>query len=417
MLPIEPNTVEALTGSRSGDKLEVFAWYDGQLMTPDGLPTSDWSLSWDGSDSKQVQGVLELQVEDPDGTISPWLWDDPLSVGGAELMCRYIVGGTTEVINRGWFRITENAPKESWFSRVVREDGYSEPGSRVRAGHRLVMVSGGAVVPVTAEDLTVRLALDEFLSPEQPEGADPTALGELARIVGDAVPLDIAEDVEDVAVPKTLTYEGPKIDAVMDLAGRCGAAVRMGGDGELQVYVKSSVPVWTVAGGDDGALINIDRSNKADILANIGIVRGEAKQTNDNGEQSALPLVGVAQVLDGPLRVGGPHGRIPRRLDSSLLTTQAQVDAAAESLITNYLSSLTIDLEVTCLPHPALQIGDYVTVTQPVVEGRLMPITGEVVGMRLRSAGSTVANMTLTVRCSAAQVQDLRRQLRRLAGG
>ncbi|AYN56834.1 minor tail protein [Arthrobacter phage Andrew] len=416
MLPIEPNTVEALTGSRSGDKLEIFAWYDGQLMVPDPLPVSDWSLSWDGSDSKQVQGVLELSVEDSDGSISPWLWDDPLGVGGALLMCRYSVGGTAEVINRGWYRITENSPKESWYSRVIREDGYSEPGSFVPGGHRLVMVSGGAVVPVTAEDLTVRLALDEFLAPEQPVGTSPTVVGEITRIVGDAVPLVVAAEVVDVAVPKTLTYEGPKINAVMDLAARAGASLRMGGDGELQVYVKSSVPVWTIAGGEDGALINIDRTNKAEILSNVGVVRGEAKQTDDNGQQTSVPLVGVSQVMDGPLRVGGPHGRVPRFLDSSLLTTQNQVDAAAQSLITNYLSSLTIDLEVTCLPHPALQVGDFVTVTQPLVEGQLMPITGEVVSMTLRATGSTVSNMTLTVRCNSAQVQDLRRQLRNMGG-
>lgn len=413
MLPIDANTVEALTGSRSGDKLEVFAWYDGELVLPEPLPVSDWALSWDGSDSKQVQGVLDLTVEDHDGTISPWLWDDPLSVGGAELMCRYSVGGTGEVINRGWFRITENAPKESWYSRVIREDGYSEPGSYIPGGHRLVMVSGGAVVPVTGEDLTVRLALDEFLSPEQPAGTSPTVVSEITRIVGDAVPLEFADEVVDVSVPKTLTYEGPKINAVMDLAKRAGAALRMGGDGQLQVYVKSSVPVWTVAGGDNGALINIDRSNKADILSNVGVVRGEAKKTV-NGQQVSVPLIGVSQVMEGPLRVGGPHGRVPRFLDSSLLTTQAQVDAAAKTLITNYVSSLTIDLEVTCLPHPALQVGDFVTVTQPLVEGQLMPITGEVVTMTLRASGSTVGNMTLTVRCNSAEVQTLRRQLRKL---
>ncbi|UXE05369.1 minor tail protein [Arthrobacter phage Renna12] len=413
MLPIDANTVEALTGSRSGDKLDIFAWYDGELVWPDPLPVSDWSLSWDGSDSKQVQGVLDITVEDHDGTISPWLWDDPLSVGGAELMCRYSVGGTDEVINRGWFRITENEPKESWYSRVIREDGYADPGSYIPGGHRLVMVSGGAVVPVTGEDLTVRLALDEFLSPEQPAGTAPTVVSEITRIVGDAVPLEFADEVVDVSVPKTLTYEGPKINAVMDLARRAGAALRMGGDGQLQVYVKSSVPVWTVAGGDNGALINIDRSNKADILSNVGVVRGEAKKTV-NGQQVSVPLIGVSQVMEGPLRVGGPHGRVPRFLDSSLLTTQAQVDAAAKTLITNYVSSLTIDLEVTCLPHPALQVGDFVTVTQPVVEGQLMPITGEVVAMTLRASGSTVGNMTLTVRCNSAEVQNLRRQLRKL---
>ncbi|WNM69466.1 minor tail protein [Arthrobacter phage Ruchi] len=416
MLPIDATTLEALNGSRTGDRLEVFAWYDGELIREDPLPVGDWSLAWDGSASKQVQGVLSLSINDPDGELSPWLWDDPLGVGGAVLQCRYVVGGAGSV-NRGWFRITENAPKESWYSRVIREDGYSVPGSSMPRGHRLVMVSGGAVVPLTAEDLTVRLALDEFLAPEQPVGAAPTVLGEIARIVGDTVPLDVAADVEDVRVPLDLTYEGAKIDAVMDLAGRAGASVRMGGDGELQVYVKNRAPVWEVAGGDDGALINIDRKQKTDTLANVGVVRGERKDKDETGQEITVPLLGVAQVLDGPLRVGGPHGRIPRRLDSSLMNTQGAVNAAAKTLITNYLSGLTIDLEVTCLPNPALQVGDWVTVTQPLVDGQLMPLGGEVVGMALRSSGGAVGNMTLTVRASAAKVQDLRRALKTNRGG
>ncbi|QOI67663.1 minor tail protein [Arthrobacter phage Orcanus] len=416
MLPIDETTLEALNGSRTGDRLEVFAWYDGELLQSEALPVEDWGLAYDGSASKQVQGVLSLTVADPSGDLSPWLWDDPLGVGGAVLQCRYVVGGAG-TINRGWFRITENAPKESWYSRVIREDGHYEPGSSTPRGHRLVMVSGGAAIPLTAEDLTVRLALDEFLAPEQPVGATPTALGEIVRIVGETVPLDIAADVVDVGVPVDLTYEGPKIDAVMDLAGRAGAAVRMGGNGELQVYVKSKTPVWEVAGGDDGALINIDRQQKADLLANVGIVRGERKGKDETGKEITVPLLGVAQVLDGPLRVGGPHGRIPRRLDSSLLNTQAQVDAAAGSLITNYLESLTVDLEVTCLPNPALQIGDWVTVTQPIVSGQLLPVDGEVVAMALRASGGTVGNMTLTVRVSASKLQDLRRALKSNRGG
>ena len=406
MLPIDNMTLEALTGSRTGDKLEVFAWYGGQLTYPRALPIADWSIEWDGSASKQVQGVLKLTVKDPDGSLAPWLWDDPLGVGGAELMCRYVVGGAGTV-NRGWYRITGNEPKESWYSRVIRHDGYKDPGSMVAAGHRLVMVSGGTLVPLTAEDRTVNLTLDKFLVPEQPAGASPTVISEITRIVGDAVPLAF-NGVTDAAVPLDVTYEGPRIDAVMDLAGRAGASLRMGGNGELEVYVKSEAPVWTVAGGDDGALINIDRSQTVDLLDNIGVVRGEDKYTDAAGQEQTRPLTGVATVTTGPLRVGGPNGSIPRFLESKLLNTQAAVDKAAKSLISNYLGSLTLDLNVTCLPNPALQIGDWVTVTQPVVDGRLVPLVGEVVTMKLAGSGSSVGKMELTVRCSMGQVQTVR---------
>lgn len=409
MLPISAETLEALNGSRVGDRLEVFAWYGGRMTYPRPLPISDWSLSWDGSESKQVQGVLELTVKDPDGGLAPWLWDDPLGVGGAELMCRYVVGGAGTV-NRGKYRITSNSPKESWSSRVVRHDKYREPGSAVPPGNRLVMVSGGTLVPLTAEDRTVNLVLDEFLVPEQPAGTGPTVRSEILRIVGDALPVVFSAAFKDVAVPLDVTYEGPKIDAVMDLAGRAGASLRMGGDGELEVYVKSQASVWVVAGGDDGALINIDRSQSVDLLANIGVVRGEEKYNDSAGQAQTRPLVGVAQISTGPLKVGGPHGRVPRELESKLLNSQAAVDSAAASLITNHLASLTLDLEVTCLPNPALQIGDWVTVTQPVVDGRLVPLVGEVVAMKLAGSGTSVGQMVMTVRCSMGQVQTVRGQ-------
>lgn len=409
MLSIDNETTATLNGSRVGDRLEVFAWYGGKLAVPEALPVDAWSLTWDGSASKQVQGVLELSVNDTDGMLAPWLWDDPLGVGGAELMCRYVVGGAG-TINRGWYRISSNKPKESWRARVIREDGFtSGPGSLVPPGHRLVMVSGGANIPVTAEDRTLNLLLDEFLTPEQPAGTSPTVLSEIRRIVGTVVPLAIRPDVVDVAVPLDVTYDGPRIDAVMDLAGRAGASLRMGGNGELEVYKKSQTPVWVVAGGDDGALINIDRSQSLDLLDNIGVVRGEQKYKDAAGQDQTRPLTGIASITSGPLRVGGPHGRKPRRLESKLMDTQAAVDAAAASLITNHYESLTLDLEVTCLPNPALQVGDWVTVTQPVVNGSMVPLSGEVLKMKLQGGSGGIGNMVLTVRCSVSQVQGVRR--------
>ena len=413
MLPIDDVTLAALNGSRDGDRLEVFAWYGGRLTYPGPLPIDSWKLDWDGSASKQVQGVLELTVNDPDGTLSPWLWGDPLGVGGAELMCRYVVGGAG-TINRGRFRITSNAPKESWFSRVIADsDAERVPGSNLTPGHRLVMVSGGALIPLTAEERTVNLLLDEFLTPEQPVGASPTVGSEIRRIVGARLPVRFAPGVnEGVAVPADVTWDGPKIDAVMDLAARAGASLRMDGDGQLEVYNKGQAPVWVVAGGDDGALINIDREQKVDLLQNVGVVRGEEKYIDQETQQERTrPLTGISQVTSGELSVFGPHGRLPRFLESKLLTSQDAVDAAARSLVTNHLESLTLDLEVTCLPNPALQIGDWVTVTQPVVGRDLVPLNGEVVRMQLQSDGSTVGQMVMTVRCSASAVQNIRRGL------
>lgn len=407
MLPIDEKTLQVLNGSRVGDKLEVFAWYNGRLTFPDPLELDAWSLTWDGSASKSVQGVLEVTVKDPDGSLAPWLFEDPLGVGGAVLVCRYVVGGGGGTINRGKYRISSNAPKESWYSRIVPEAGFHEPGSAVAPGHRLVMASGGATVPLTAEDLTLNLVLDRFLTPEQPAGSNPTLFSEIRRIVGDYMPVKFS-GVVDVPVSPAVTYDGERIGAVMDLAQNAGASVRMGGNGELEVYAKTGVPVWLVAGGDDGALINVDRKQSVDSLSNIGVARGEEKYTDGAGQEQTRPLLGISKITVGPLRTGLPMGNIPRFLESSLLNTQKAVDKAAGTLISNHVGALTVDLDVTCLPNPALQVGDFVTVTQPMINGRLVPLVGEVVQMKLQSQDSTVGNMQLVVRCSYAAVQAVR---------
>jgi len=406
---IDEATAEALNGSRAGDELEVFAWYNGRLAVPTKLDVSDWSLRWDGSASKLVQGVLDLNIADRDGSLAPWLFDDPLGVGGAVLQCRYLVGGAG-MVNMGWYRITSNAPKESWYSRVIPEAGHqNEPEARIPYGHRLVMVSGGSTVPVTAQDLTVNLTLDRFLAPEQPP-AGAKVHSEIRRIVGDYMPVTIGDDVPDTAVPSGTTYDDERMGAVIDLADSVGARFRMGGNGELQIYMPSTDPVWTVTGGDGGALINVDRSQDIDQLRNIGVARGEQKWTDEAGQEQTRPLQSVATIDIGPIRSGGPAGRIPVFLDSPLLHTQEAVDKAARTLIDNRVTGLTTDLEVTCLPHPALQVGDWVTVTQPIIDGTSVPLTGEVTDISLRRGTA----MTLRVRCSTEAVQHVIRSARGL---
>jgi hypothetical protein len=69
------------------------------------------------------------------------------------------------------------------------------------------------------------------------------------------------------------------------------------------------------------------------------------------------------------------------------------------------LAGLTVDLTVTCLPNPALQQGDWVTVANPVVNWQTVTLNGRVKTMHLESNRNTVAPMTLTVECTYTDVQ------------
>jgi len=72
-------------------------------------------------------------------------------------------------------------------------------------------------------------------------------------------------------------------------------------------------------------------------------------------------------------------------------------------------------LDVTCLPHPGLQTGDWVTVANPTVAGREYPLTGVVRQVKLSGTAEGVQPMTLAVECAFSDVQSVREAIRRAA--
>jgi hypothetical protein len=396
--PIDANTLAALKGSRTGDELVVWVWRDGQLVWPEPLPLAGWALDWD--DSREAQS-LNLTVKDPTGELAPWLLEDPLGAGGSRLQVIYSVGGAG-VVNQGWYRVTQPQPDETWAAYTVDEAGTVTPDSPVPPGSKVIMQPMGATITVQAYDLAAQVVNDKFIAPESPVGASPTVIGEIKRLLLDRVPVLVVAGVTDTPVNTTLVYEqqGDRWAAVQDLAARIGAGVRMNGDGQAEVYPITSSPVATLYGGPEGLLVRVNRAQRYEGLYNIFVADGTATV---NGQQQ--PVRGVAQITGGPLRVDGPHGRYPKFYSSTMLTTQEQCDAYAAQMRDTQLAGLTTDLIVEALPLPHLQIGDWVTVANPVVNGMAVPLNGRVVAMGLRGAGTTVDRMPLTVRCDYAAVK------------
>ncbi len=394
MRSMSEEAVSILAGSRSGDGVRAFAWYDGQLVGPEaGLPISDWSLNWD---DRQVQGQFAATIDDPDGALAPWAVDDPLGVGGPRLQVIYTLplGHTVDV---GWFRIASNAPAESWRAYRLGE-----------RGDELRFVSGGGRVPVTAEDLTRLVVRDRLLAPDSPP-AGATVLSEVRRLLRDIMPVTVSPGVTDAGVPRGLVYERERMDAVEDLLERIDCGCRMTNDGQLEVYpLAATDPVWRVVGGDEGVLISVQREQSIDGLHNGWVVEGQ----DADGRQ----LIGRAFEDSGPLRWDGPHGHDPYfQASTGLLKTQASVDAAAQTMRANGRAARSVDLVVECLPHPGLQIGDWVLVANPVVAGDPVPLVGRVTAIRLRGSAAGVSPMVITVACGYAEVQAVAQAVRRAA--
>lgn len=404
MRPIDTNTAEALTGSRTGDRLVCWVWYDGNLALEDPLPISDWSISWDGDSRQMVQGSLSLTVKDPEGLLSPWLFDDPLGVGGSLIQAFYEVGGA-ESISLGWYRVSKNSVEESWQFRLIRENSYTDPDSPTAPGYRYHAVSTGSSVSVNASDLTEALESDRFLAPEQPFGVAPTVRTELNRLIGSTIPT-IYTDFQDGEIPKDVVWEENRLEAIMDLLDVVQASFRMTGNGEMEIYRKNTTPVFECAGGDNGIAINVFRSMSLDDFYNIGVVTSSVtvpQEVDGTLQDVEVPIYGFYEITSGPLRAGGPFGRRVIKAHNPLMTTQSRAEAAARTMVVERLAAQKVELQVNCLPNPALQIGDYVTVVNPVVDGRLVPLVGEVVQMSL-SGGESINPMSLSVSCTLSNV-------------
>jgi len=77
-----------VASSSFGDRLEVNAWYDGELVA-EHLDVLDWSIGWDAT--RQVQGQSSWTFADPEGTLAPWALDDALAPGGAQLQVTWVL--------------------------------------------------------------------------------------------------------------------------------------------------------------------------------------------------------------------------------------------------------------------------------------------------------------------------------------
>lgn len=389
---MDADTVAALTGSRAGDRLIINTWYDGALTHTD-LDITDWSLDWD--DTRQIKGTGSITIADPDGRLAPWEhWDD-LGTGGPRVTASYQVGGAG-TINMGEFVISSADPVEEWTHY---------PAGTVRPD--LLLVSAGGTVPIGFDDLTEIISADRFAAPESPKGDSPTVFSELYRLTDGIVPLVVADGVTDRSISQNLIYDDEKdrLGALEDLAGMVSAGLRCTADGLLEVYHRKplaklvrSDAVAELAPGPDGVLIRVRRKLTRDGLFNGWF--------SDGADGNQFPVRSAYLEPGGPMRWDGPLGRRPEFHSSTeLIKTQSQAFDDALRMRSDRVGSQAVALEVTCLPNPALEVGDVVLVAAPVVDGRPAPVVGRVVKMSLGMGEA----MTLTVEADYTVVAAARK--------
>lgn len=376
MRNLSAGMLDALAGSVPDARLTASAWYDGTLREPS-LPISTWDIRWDGGDNTLVQGKANLTITDPTGRLAPWGFDEPLSAAGSRLLLTFWCG--TESVDIGWLTVSKNSPTEQW--RIV--------------GDTLQWVSGGASIPVQADDLSLLVQDSPFISPEAPPSG-ATVVSEIRRLLLGICPVTIAPGVIDTSVPSSIVYKDDRLAAVQDLARAVNARYRMAGDGSMEIYpLAKTNPVWVIQGGAGGALVSLNREQ-----ARADIVNGVRSTGNDPSKE----IWALATIPSGPLRWDGPFGRKIAR-HNAIASTQLEVQADAQTYLENTATMKTVSLTVMCKPHPGIQTGDWVRVAQPTINGTAYPLDGIVTAVQLKGSTSGVDPMQITVQCAIDDVQ------------
>ena len=270
----------------------------------------------------------------------------------------------------------------------------------------VVRLPGGGQVVVNADEETATVVLNRL---DAEVAVGPQVVAEITRLLRDVCPVKVLAGVTDAAIPATLVYGDSRMDAVEDLLTVIRATHRMAGDGSLEILPQAGVgPVWTLAGGEDGVLVELSRALSDDAVYNA--VR------SDSETASGQPLVGRAYTASGPLAWGGPFGKVPL-FHKSVAVTAPGVQQDAETLLASRQTAGEVDLDVTCLAHPGVQPHDRVTLLAATVTGD-QAITGRVVGMSLSAASSgdgiTPAKaMGLTVRVASNDLEAIASRVRR----
>ncbi len=355
---------EVLTGSFERElTVNVF---NGAERVLEGVRFDSWQLDSDIGRGICTQGSGTVVHASGDGSSLV-----PVGTGGklspfrarVEPVMTIRAGGFAESVSLGMFRVgAVPAASDSVTSRDGRE---------------LVVASK---VAIRFDSLETDMDRWGFQFPEQSK-AGVSAFAEIRRLSGMAV----EESVPDVLLPSLKVWEakqGGRLAAIVELGRVLGGVAVVNSRGAWEIIPEAiGEPVATLRLGAAGTVLDVADEIETDTVYNEVVGSFE--------DAAGKPIYAVARVTTGPLSVDGAYGVNTRYYSSDLVKTQAQADAAVQSVLDQSIGSQQYDVQIQCHVNPLVEIGDVVA-----LEGWKRPLVG-----RLRKASlSNSAYMNVTLR-------------------
>lgn len=217
-------------------------------------------------------------------------------------------------------------------------------------------------ITLTCPDRMQAIIDARFLGPRQIKAG--RVVGEVIReLVNEVLPLAevvFADVFEFATIARTIIVEEDRYQAIRDIVRAGGQIMFWDGAGRLQIRPApdaTAAPLWELAAGENGVLIDASRTLSRQGVRNIVVARGE-------GADMSEPVQSIAADMSpsSPTYVHGPFGPVPRFYSSPLISTEEQAFKAAAALLGNSLG-MAFDVGLTAVCNPAVRPWDCVRVT------------------------------------------------------
>lgn len=328
MIQMSADALSVLLSGAQRHHVRIESWLDDQLLADD-VPINAGGEECDRS--QQVPERVSLTVPRTADGVN-WSPDDdlhPLAANGQRLRVLLGVGlanGVVEWVQRGEFVV------------------FSSEAS-------------GDTVSVQAYGLLWLVAEARLVSPYQPTG---TLVSTLRGLIEPALTVDVDAALVDRGVPAGVNYDEDRLGAVLELLDAWPAAAQVQPEGYLLVEPDTDPTVADLALSSTGAsavLVNRTGSSSRDGFTNVIVARG----TSPDGGQ----IQGAAfDTSPGPRQYGGPANPLPVPFyyASPLLTTVAQCNSAAATVLARRRRQAQQPFDIVIPPRPDIVAGDAVSV-------------------------------------------------------
>lgn len=300
-----------------------------------------------------IRGSVELETTDPwpedsSGLLTPY--------GNEVFVERGVVfgNGSVEWVSLGYFRISD-----------VEQDDAPDGPLRITAHDRMSNV------------------VDSKLEAPRQYAAGVQVAAVFADLVGDLYPgVPIVFDFDATAATFSTSHvaEEDRYAFLKAIADSFGKIMFWDYQGILQVQTAPdpTMPVWGVTHGEKGVLVRAARSLSRQDAFNAVVASGEVA-----GEKPPVRAVVYDTNPQSPTYWGGPFGKVPYKMTSSMIQTNDQANAAALAKLTRSLG-VPYGIDFQAVPNPALEPLDPVKVSYAnkpeeihVVETLTIPLAAE----------------------------------------